>query len=134
MDADLVNRALHRAIAEQFEWGVDDCCTFVCDIVHEITARDFMEPLRGRYDSEASAAHAMESFSGGGLVRTAIALAKLANLQEKRFPWAGDLIGVVAGNNGPMLGLFFQGAWLVRTLGGTGRLPARQGVIAWRLE
>ena len=132
MDENLINQALSKALITPFEWGKNDCCTFVCDLVLEHTFQDFMARLRGLYDSEETALAVMKAY-GEGLVETAISLAKLAKLQPASWPWGGDLIGVVAASNGPMLALFFEGAWLVRTQSGTARLAAKQGVIAWRI-
>ena len=133
MDKNLVNTALNHAMAKPFVWGQDDCCSFVCDLVLAQTGKDFMAPLRGTYDSEQGTLLVMKTY-GGGLVETAIALAKLANLKPANWPWAGDLIGVVAASNGPMLAVFFEGAWLVRTISGSARVRPSQGVIAWEIN
>lgn len=42
LDALLRSRA-----ARPFEWGRNDCCTFVADAIEAMTGRDVMESVRG---------------------------------------------------------------------------------------
>jgi hypothetical protein len=42
-----------------FQYGLFDCCLFVCDAIREMTDFDLAADFRGRYDSAASARAAM---------------------------------------------------------------------------
>lgn len=59
---------LHAAIeasrGKQFQWGVFDCCLFVCDVVLATTGTDMAEGLRGTYDDLQGAQAAIRRVTG----------------------------------------------------------------------
>lgn len=117
---------------KDMEWGRDDCSLWVCDMVAEATGTDLAMPLRG-YRSKLGAYRRLKAFAGAGLCEAAIKLAATARLKPAKWPWTGTLIGVVSGEQGPTLALFWQGKWLGRTETGYRALPASYGVMAWEL-
>jgi len=133
MDAHLINTAIEAATkpGAKFTWGTDDCCTFVCDVVEKQTGLDLMASLRGRYTTpgEAEALWATD----GGLVPLIQRLAAEHHLLSVAFPFTGADLGIVATPNGPALAVFLDNAFYGRTEDGAARLPARMGVLAWRL-
>ena len=133
MDKDLIDSAVERAMRKEMEWGFDDCSLWVCDIILEHSGVDLAQLLRGKYASRSEAYRLMNIFSGGGLVETAVRLAKIAGLKRVEFPWDGCLVGIVADANGPALALFWNDAWLGRTERGVTILPPSAGVIAWEV-
>lgn len=133
MDQHIIDAACVRAMMKDMTWGTDDCSLWVCDIILEETAADLAKPLRGKYRTRAGAMRVMKRFCGGGLVETALTLAGAHELKRVEFPWAGTLVGIVAGEQGPTLALFFENKWLGRTETGYRVLPASFGVMAWEL-
>jgi len=128
-----INGACDKALARDFAWGSDDCCTFACDVVRDVTGRDPMTHLRGRYASRAEAVAAQLDQSGGGLVDTVQNLARAAGPEHSYFPWKGPLVGVVATPHGPVMGVFAGNAWVVRSERGIARMAAHLGVLAWEV-
>lgn len=128
-----IDAACGRALDHDFAWGNDDCCTFACDVVRAVTGRDPMTHLRGSYASRAEAVAAQLDQSGGGLVDTVQNLARAAGFEQSYFPWKGPLVGVVATPNGPVMGVFYGVAWLVRSERGIVRMAPHLGVLAWEV-
>ena len=46
-----------------FKWGSNDCCTFSCDWVEEVTGRDIKQ-FTGEYSTEEEAKALLEEFGG----------------------------------------------------------------------
>lgn len=44
----------------EFSWGVNDCCTFVCDIVLEMTGKDAASKHRGKYKTKLEAIRSLK--------------------------------------------------------------------------
>ena len=128
----IINAAIERAAQSDFEYGVDDCCLWVCDLVAELTGVDLADPLRG-YRSQFGAARKLKSYAGGGLCEAAIKLANAAGLRPAGRPYQGVLVGVVADVNGPALALFYRGRWIGRTIRGVSVLPPHSATVAWKL-
>ena len=114
-------------------YGDDDCSLWPCDIILADCNIDLAKPLRGKYKTKLGAYRALKKFAGGGLVEAAIKLAMINALKRVEFPWTGDLVGIVAGDQGPTLALFWQGKWLGRTQQGYRVMPANFGVMAWEV-
>ena len=132
MDEHLIKAAMERAMQKDMEWGVDDCCLWVCNVIMEYSGRDLAMPLRG-YHSRIGAYRTLKKFAGGGLCEAAVKLAVMAALKSAKWPWKGTLVGVVADKNGPALALFWRGMWVGRTERGITGLPASAGVVAWEI-
>lgn len=132
MDRHLIDAAVERAMGKDMEWGRDDCCLWVCDLIADATGADLAKPLRG-YRSRIGAARRLKAFAGGGIVEAAVKLAATARLKPAAWPWSGELVGVVSDANGPALAIFHNGAWLGRTQRGVTALPPHAAVIAWEL-
>lgn len=130
MDTNLVEAAVRKAMFREFTWGSDDCCTFACDIIREVTGRDLMAKLRGTYHDEAGAYDAM----GGCLVATALHIAQEQRLEKIDYPFENAALGVVASPVGPMLAIYIKGRFVVRSTKGISYLPASAGVLAWSVE
>lgn len=132
MDELLINEAVERAMRKDFEWGSDDCCLWVCDLIEAATGVDLAAPLRG-YRSAAGAARRLRSYAGGGLCEAAVKLAAKAHLKPAARPYRGVLVGVVADAAGPALAIFWKDRWIGRTIRGITTLPAHTATVAWRL-
>lgn len=132
MDERLIEAAVKRAMRSEFEWGRDDCCLWVCDLIREATGQDLAAPLRG-YHSAAGAARKLKAYAGGGLCEAAVRLASEARLKPARLPYRGVLVGVVADLAGPALALFWKDRWIGRTIRGATVLPAHAATVAWRI-
>jgi hypothetical protein len=50
-----------------FEWGVHDCCLFVCDCIVALTGQDPAAEFRGKYDNEEQARQLVQDYCGGGI-------------------------------------------------------------------
>ena len=89
-----------------FEWGVNDCALFACDVIRDASGVDYAAPLRGRYKSARGAARVLKEFAGGGIEDAAEAIARDAGLAEVPPLMArrGDFI-MVESEAGPALGV-----------------------------
>lgn len=50
-----MDRILARYKDAEFRYGKLDCCLFVADVIKQLTGKDFAEPWRGKYTTEAGA-------------------------------------------------------------------------------
>lgn len=134
IDPAIIDAAIKRAIGSPPAWGRDDCCTFACDIIREQFGIDLMEPLRGKYASEAEAAQVMWRYASGNLGEVAVKLARRAAIAPVAFPFVGAHIGVVAGTAGPTLAVSDGKAWVMRAQELVLRTPLWRAVLAWKVR
>lgn len=67
-----------RIMSVRWRWGPADCCASACDVFAALRGIDPMAPVRGRYDSAASAVRLIRRM--GGFVAMAQGLATRAGL------------------------------------------------------
>jgi len=132
MDANLINAAIEASLHVPFEWGKNDCCTFVCDGLAKATGSDPMASLRGAYCDEAGADVALSA--AGGFVQTVIALAKESGFVSVTFPFNGADFGIVATQQGPAMAFFLDGQWIGRAQTGVVRFRPDRGLMAWKVN
>ncbi|MEP6827912.1 MAG: hypothetical protein ABJA10_07540 [Aestuariivirga sp.] len=131
MDTDVINRACVKALASPFQWGFHDCCSFVCDVLDEVTGRDPMADLRGSYSSEEEA---LAALGVAGLVATVMRLASEQGFKRVEFPFVGAFFGLVSTPKGPAMALFLGDKWVARAETGILTMPLRNGFLAWALN
>lgn len=129
-----INVACLGALGRPASWGEDDCCTFACDIVLAAFGVDLMAPLRGKYDSQGTAAAVMWRYASGGLGETAVKLARRAAITPVAFPFTEAHIAVLASPRGPTLGVSDGAAWVCRIDMGVERVALERAVLAWRMD
>jgi hypothetical protein len=94
-----------------FQWGVNDCCLFVCDGIFEIAGKDPAESFRGRYDSMVTGYKLIREFCGGGIEELSDAMARIHGFIEvdpkraqrgdlglHRNIFIGDTLGICIGD------------------------------------
>lgn len=87
--------------SEPFEYGVNDCCTFVFGAIEAITGLDKMLEFRGQYDSAISAAKALREIGFGTLEATVdskFPVVEIAQAQRGDIAMYDGSLGVVAGS------------------------------------
>ncbi|HCN87818.1 MAG TPA: hypothetical protein DIT28_01355 [Oxalobacteraceae bacterium] len=96
--------AVHRHHAP-FAWGTNDCCSFVCDCVLEMTGVDIYAEFRGKYSSELDAQRTMRGACGSAEIE-AVAEYVTAKFEmqpvDVYFAQAGDVVLLPAGENGAL--------------------------------
>jgi hypothetical protein len=102
-----------------FKWQDNDCCTFACDGIKEMTGYDPGKWFRGKYITRFGAYKAIKEFSGGsfkdlaekmaadmGAVETQnpkfgdIALVRIQNIDERAAKLSGGMTMGIVCNNG----------------------------------
>ncbi|MBG1232969.1 DUF6950 family protein [Aestuariivirga litoralis] len=132
MDAHIVNAACAQALSQPMQWGVDDCCKWVANIIQQATGKDLMEGI-APYGDRYEALQVIREYGGHGLHDAAIKMAALHGFPELRAPFSGDLFGLVPlKEEGFAIGLFFEGKWLCRNETGVTVLPPDHCLVAWR--
>jgi hypothetical protein len=117
-----------------FQWGVHDCCTFACDVIHDAGGVDYAAPFRGRYRSAAGAARVLRRFAGGGLEAAAEKIAQDNGLEEvpPLMAQRGDFILLDAAE-GPALGVCLGATFIAAGPAGAVTLPLKRARRAWRV-
>ncbi len=130
--------AVHIATVRPFEWGVQDCALFTCNVVLAMTDTDLAARFRGKYTTPHGAYRLLKKICGGGLSELAEQMAKKHGCAE--VPWTfarrGDvvLIPVSSGENSEALGICDGQHTLVANRdGGLLRLPISQALKVWRI-
>jgi hypothetical protein len=111
---DLLTEFIESRNNEPFCWGHNDCCLFASDWIKLCTGVDPAETLRGKYDSELTAARVLKKHGGVdgviaefveplGAVRVDPKFAQRGDLAV-RFTGKGDGIGIVIGNFAAFVG------------------------------
>ncbi len=113
---------------QEFEWGKQDCCLFVCDCVLAMTGRDPAADLRG-YVDELGAARIVKKNGGIRAIATARLGAEIAPLLAS----VGD-VGLVETAGRESLALCAGGHWLAPGPYDVECLPLEAAITAWRCE
>lgn len=108
---------------EPFEYGVNDCCTFISGAVIAMTGEDPMPEFRGKYDSLKTSIAALKEIGAGDLEST---LDGKFPIVEVGFAQRGD-IAFHEGSAGIIAGSF---AWFVSD-DGLERIPLEMWDKAW---
>jgi len=103
---------IKAAGGQSFEWGMFDCCIFAADCVQDITGKDLMAEMRGKYTSELGAAKLIKKVGGLPAYLTKTLGHEIRFEQAKRgdVVMFGDVVGVCVGAQfvAPMkAGLYF---------------------------
>lgn len=121
---------LQACLAERrlraFEWGVHDCCLFVCDAVQAMTGHDPAADVRG-YRTERDAARLVKRL--GGL--RAIGAARFGAEIAPALAQTGDVALVVVDGR-ESLALCGGGHLLAPGLEQLQTLPLSSAIAAWR--
>jgi hypothetical protein len=127
---------LLRVFREQrelpFAWGASDCLTTAAAFALEVTGRDPMPHLRGRYSSEHSAKRVMVDYGWADM-------ADVARSMYEEIPRArahdGDWVQVFGGpDGGDGLGVICGAQIVVRTVAGLGLVPLSRAGRAFRVS
>lgn len=91
-----------------FQWGVNDCCLFSANVLHELNNIDYAKNLRGKYSSKEEAYNLLnEMYSTTDLIQVvSIIINKKMNdnfIEVK----PGDLVGFDNKNNTYSIGINF---------------------------
>jgi hypothetical protein len=90
-----------------FEWGVNDCCLFVCDAILAVTGVDPGLPFRSAYKTPLEGARLVKEYCGGAIPELAEAMALKFSYPEveSAFIHRGDLGLYLDPVEGPTLGI-----------------------------
>ena len=86
---------------EPFEYGVNDCCTFISGAVIAMTGEDPMSEFRGQYDSLTSSVRVLKEIGAGNLESTLDAkfpVVPIGRAQRGDIAFFEDSAGIVAGS------------------------------------
>ncbi len=113
----------------RFEWGVQDCSMWACDVVLAATGVDPADGLRGTYSNEAEAQAVIDA--GGGLA--ALAEARFGPEVPVLAAAVGD-VGLMQTERGPALVACMGAYWLAA--GAWGLVVVEPAAVerAWRCE
>jgi hypothetical protein len=125
-----LNALVARALAERFEWGRFDCCTFAADAVVAVTGRDPMAPLRASYGSMKAACRLLEEFGG---LRGAVTSVLGEPMPQKTFAQRGDVV-LVATDKYPALAVVTGQCALAPLSIGVQRVPVGDWLAAWKVD
>lgn len=130
-DIEVVTRHVNGA-SEAMQWGADDCCMFVRNIVLDCGGPDLFEG-RLLFKRKSECLNYLHSY--GGLVRLAILQADSIGLKQIERPFQSDakLVGIVPTKHGPALALRVNGKWIVRGEHGVAIHNDDMCVIAWEI-
>jgi hypothetical protein len=134
---------LHHYLAgqldQQFQFGVRDCCLFVCNAILAMTGTDVAAGFRGSYSTAIGAARTIKSITGTGptvedaanYVTEKFGMPKLAAVLLAQ---RGDVV-LYDSNEGPILGLVGLNGRdvLFVTEMAMRRIPLAQCRAAWRV-
>lgn len=108
---------------EPFEYGTNDCCTFISGAVEAMTGTDPMVEFRGEYNSLATSVRALKEIGAGDLESTLdgkFAAVPIGRAQRGDIAFFADSAGIVAGDF----------AWFVSD-DGLERIPRADWDKAW---
>lgn len=108
---------------EPFQYGINDCCTFVFGAIEAITGMDKMPEFRGKYDSSIAAAKALREIGFGTLEATVdskLPVVEIGKAQRGDVAMFDGSLGIVAGSF----------AWFVSD-DGLERVPREDWAKAW---
>ena len=120
-----------QSVSGPIVWGVDDCCALIHRICWQTHKIRLMAPVRD-YFTRRQAALRLREYAGGGVLEAAQRRAEELGLNRARPPY-NAAVGVVAGEEGPLLALYHNDKWIARTPDGVAALPKWAAVIAWEL-
>ena len=110
---------------EPFEYGVNDCCTFISGAVIAMTGEDPMPEFRGQYNSLASSVRALRDIGEGDLESTLDAkfpVTPIGRAQRGDIAFFTDSAGIIVGDF----------AWFVSD-DGLERVPRADWDKAWSM-
>lgn len=61
---ELLDEVFQRHYTTEFEWGVFDCCIFVCECIHAMTGIDMYADFKGKYTTELEAHQLVSDYVG----------------------------------------------------------------------
>jgi len=136
-----LSAVLKAHAGQPFEWGVNDCCLFVCDCLVAVAGIDPAAEFRGRYADESRARALVLAYCGGDIERLCETMAERHGFLEIAPVYAqrGDFGLYRSPALGPTLGICAGALFLFVGLHGyagtVGMLPVASGEIsrAWRI-
>lgn len=124
-----VDDVLRQHAGAPMDWGVSDCCLFVCDVVQAVTGDDKAKDLRGKYKSPLGAEKVLARLGG---LREACN-ARFGDQIAPGLAQTGD-VGLIEVDGGPALVVDVGGYWVGRADVGVAIVDASKVVCAWRCE
>lgn len=120
-----------------YEWGANDCCSFVCDGILAMTGVDTYSDFRGRYTDEAGAEATLQAVVGSTDKLAAIEfLTRKFEMEEilPAFAQRGDVV-LLGVEGGFALGLVHLDGMSAAAVAGEGlhRVPLTFATRAWRV-
>ena len=120
-----------------FEYGMWDCCLFVCDAIAAMTGVDLATYYRGKYSTRTGALHAIGEQLGTASIQAVAANAAAAHqMPEVPVPHAhrGDMVLVACGRDYSVGLIALNGRdVIVTSRRGLWRLPLSRAVRAWQV-
>lgn len=123
-EADL-SRYIESKREEPFDYGTNDCCTFISGAVEAMTEVDPMAEFRGQYDSLKTSIKALRDIGNGDLEKTLdtkFSETPIANARRGDIAFFDDSAGVIVG----------RFAWFVSD-DGLERVPLPYWDKTWRV-
>lgn len=112
--------------ARPFEWGVQDCCLFVCDCIEAMTGHDPAADVRG-YSTDREAARLVRELGGMRAIGASRFGAEIAPAMAQ----VGD-VGLVLHDGRESLALCGGTHWVAPGVESLAVLPLRSALAAWR--
>lgn len=132
-----LRECLETAREAVLSYGTFDCCMHADTCVEAMTGESLMGELCGTYDSEKSAALAIEDFGGGDLKAAAIKLfeARGCAQVDSGFARRGDVALVVIGGRQSMgvVDLSGRDVSVPNIAGGLARVPLSSALVAFKI-
>lgn len=121
---------------DSFEWGRNDCCLFVCDVIQALLGFDPAAEVRGLYLDLPEAAEVMrEHFGCEGVSALAESIAEKYGFVEVGIPFAqrGDIALSMTSEFGPTVGICLGKQFAFASMKGLIYRPPSQIERIWRV-
>jgi hypothetical protein len=131
-NVEIVTRHVERA-SEAMQWGVDDCCQFVRNVVIDHGGPDLMMGIPP-YKTEKQGKALLKRKRG--VLRMVMNQADRLRFPQVERPFTNDkmLVGIVPTKHGPALSFRLNGGWIVRAEHGVTIHNDDLCVIAWEVQ
>lgn len=124
-----LNRLLQDRLNTPFEWGTNDCVSFACTAIREITEQDLIQEHRGEYRSEEGAFERLAAY-GESFPAQISKLFEPFNKVTNALLWSGD-VALVRHPRGLSVAVYHSGRLFAPGEQGLDFLPLDEGLKFW---